>query len=213
MIILVSGASRDVPLYPKDRVGQFITPATGTSIEGIAGSGRWWAADNGAYSRFDEPAYLRMLRRIRAVDTSRLLFVVAPDVVAQSDATVGYFDGWLDALKPGADENDHLPVAFVAQDGLEDRDWDWWFGFADCLFVGGSTEWKLSRAAADLVLEAKRRGLWVHAGRVNTMKRINHFMDLGTDSIDGTGYSRFPKHIANGVRWIGQHGRPARVAS
>jgi hypothetical protein len=40
-----------------------------------------------------------------------------------------------------------------------------WDAF-DVLFLGGTTDWKLGPAAADLTAEARRRGLVVHMGRV-----------------------------------------------
>jgi hypothetical protein len=38
---------------------------------------------------------------------------------------------------------------------------------------------------------AKMFGKWVHAGRVNTPARFEHFEKLGADSIDGTGLARY----------------------
>ena len=61
----------------------------------------------------------------------------------------------------------------------------------DALFIGGSTDWKLGAATRALVREAKRRGLWVHMGRVNSLKRIAYTAEIGCDSIDGTGWMRW----------------------
>ncbi|HXF62680.1 MAG TPA: hypothetical protein VNK95_13745, partial [Caldilineaceae bacterium] len=60
----------------------------------------------------------------------------------------------------------------------------------DALFIGGSTGWKLSEAADWCIRRAKERGVWVHAGRVNSLRRIRHFQLIGVDSVDGT-YIRF----------------------
>ena len=77
-----------------------------------------------------------------------------------------------------------LPVALVAQDGLERLDVPWpWF---DVLFLGGSTDWKLGPAARALTAEAKRRGKRVHMGRVNSLKRLRYADAIGCDSTDGT---------------------------
>jgi hypothetical protein len=56
---------------------------------------------------------------------------------------------------------------------------------------GAFTEWKESRAAADLIREAKRRGKRVHAGRVNGLKRLRHFSDLGVDTADASSLSMY----------------------
>lgn len=76
------------------------------------------------------------------------------------------------------------PAALVAQDGLEHLDVPW--DDFDALFIGGSTEWKLGKAAARLVAEAKRRGKHVHMGRVNSRRRWSYAEHIGCDSVDGT---------------------------
>lgn len=77
-----------------------------------------------------------------------------------------------------------FPTAFVAQDGQEYLPIPW--DAFDCLFVGGSTAWKLSEPAYALVREAKRRGKWCHMGRVNSWRRIRAAAMSGYDSCDGT---------------------------
>ncbi len=84
-----------------------------------------------------------------------------------------------------------LPIALVAQDGQELLPVPW--DRIRCLFVGGSTEWKLGYHAARLIIEAKRREKWVHVGRCNTQGRERLFDALGADSTDGSAYSRFSK--------------------
>jgi hypothetical protein len=56
----------------------------------------------------------------------------------------------------------------------------------DVLFIGGDTEWKLGPVASDLAAQAKRRGKWVHMGRVNSEKRLRYADAIGCDSADGT---------------------------
>ena len=84
----------------------------------------------------------------------------------------------------------HLPLAFVLQDGSEAPGMVPWDapGLAG-VFVGGSTAWKLSRAAADLVGEARRRGLHAHMGRVSTARRIRYARSIGATSFDSSRYS------------------------
>jgi len=55
------------------------------------------------------------------------------------------------------------------------------------VFVGGTDEFKLGPAAAELAREARRRGLHVHWGRVNSRKRIRYIAETGAaDSFDGS---------------------------
>lgn len=60
----------------------------------------------------------------------------------------------------------------------------------DWLFIGGTTEWKLSQAVENLIDEAKRQGKKVHVGRVNSRQRFRRFVTLGADTADGT-YLKF----------------------
>lgn len=142
--------------------------------------GYQWAADNDAFLAWDEDAFTKMLERITGLPGC--LFVVAPDVVGDAAATEQLFFKWLSRI-----QRTQQPVAFVAQDGLENVPWT----FFDALFVGGSTEFKLSREVADLVAEAKRRGKHVHMGRVNTRRRVRYAASIGCDSVDGTNFSMY----------------------
>lgn len=82
-----------------------------------------------------------------------------------------------------------FPVAYVAQDGSD----KWPIPpFCDAVFIGGSTAWKMSPAADRVIERAKRRGLWTHVGRVNSIRRINHFKVVGVDSVDGTSLTYAP---------------------
>ena len=142
-----------------------------------------WAADNGAYSGFDPGAFRRMLHQL--CGRPRCLFVTCPDVIADAEPTLALFEQWQPVLAFL-----RLPVAFVAQDGQEGREVPW--DHFRALFLGGSTEWKLGRAAAGLAHEARRRGKWLHMGRVNTVRRMRYAHALGCDSVDGSQFSRFP---------------------
>ena len=42
---------------------------------------------------------------------------------------------------------------------------------------------------------SQARGKSVHVGQVNTQRRIKHCLEIDADTIDGTGFSRWPKRI------------------
>lgn len=84
-----------------------------------------------------------------------------------------------------------LPLAFVAQDGSEHGLIPWDAPGLRCLFIGGSDRWRYSPAAADLVAQAKRRGLLVHWGRASTQRQLRYVASLGVDSFDSSRFSRW----------------------
>lgn len=170
------------------------TPACYTPVDGDLP----WAADNGCFAGFDAASFRRMLARLPTTG----LFVVCPDVVGNHTATLELWPVWSTEIA----KHGHRP-AFVLQDGC---------GFvpedAGAIFVGGSTEFKLSRGAARLVADAKRQGLWVHMGRVNSRKRLFYASQIGCDSIDGTSMSRFPKtYIPKMLRWAEEADQQPRL--
>lgn len=169
MIYLTPQTSRQVPRH----YGQILTPAGGT----ITPTARVFAVDNGVYTgRFDPDRFTRYLAALKP-HQDRCLFVAAPDVVADYPATLEQYNEWYPRLHV-----EGWPVAYVAQDGCEVVE------LPECqaVFIGGSTEWKLSADALSVICRAKARGLWVHVGRVNSQKRIRHFQLAGVDSVDGT---------------------------
>jgi hypothetical protein len=189
MLILVHTAPVTLEAYRHPNLGVLSSPRRWyRDVEG------WpWAADNDCFQGLDEHLYCMMLDRITELPPP--LFVVAPDVVGDADATVRLFDEWHPAL-----ESRGLPPAFVAQDGLAGDDervpWD----AMACLFIGGSTEFKLGIDAAELVRSAHERGKWVHWGRVNSYIRIAYAGSIGSDSVDGSGLNRYrrrdlPRHL------------------
>lgn len=195
MMLLVSGSTRSVgrlaDRWPNN-LGHLVTPNNRNSIDSLLATGLRWAVDNGAFSGFDPESFRRLLRRVRG--RPRLLWVVCPDVVADCDATLARFDEWQEEVSQAG------PVAFVGQDGCEGRELPW--DRFDCLFIGGSTEWKLSNAAWDLGREAKRQGKWLHLGRVNSRRRLRYAWSMNADSTDGSSASMFgDKYIRKYLRW------------
>ena len=185
MHLLVSGATATIRKYADHpQIGVLMTPRALGAYRVTDKR----AADNNCFVRLDKPAYVAMLRALAKLDPLPW-WVVAPDVVADARGTLLRFSKWASVL-----EYYGLPIAFVAQDGQEALPVPW--DRIRCLFIGGSTKWKMSEHVARLIDQAKCRDKWVHVGRVNSIQRARYCAALGADSIDGSQFSMFPD------RWI-----------
>lgn len=186
-MLLVSGATATLRRIRDPHLGRLLRPGNGNRPDDLP-----WAADNGAFSGFDPRAFAALLDAIAG--HPGCLWAAAPDVVASSDGTDALFAEWEPRIHALG-----LPVAYVGQDGLRSPPWE----SLECLFIGGSTEWKLGRTAEVLSREARRRGKLVHVGRVNTRRRFRAAMIIGADSVDGTAFSRFPDtQIPRALAWL-----------
>jgi hypothetical protein len=141
--------------------------------------GQVWAADNGRFNSPHEYTDAKYLTWLAKMPVESCLFATAPDVVGDAASTLEMSLPMLPKIRVFG-----YKPALVAQDGLLGPDVPW--DEFDCLFVGGTTEWKLSEQAYWLVTEAKRRGKWTHMGRVNSWKRFRTAAAAGYDSADGT---------------------------
>lgn len=156
-------------------VEQLLTPLTRRAYRG-----GMWACDNGAYSAFQGRAFESLLARQKAhIEACR--WVAMPDVVGSARRTLECFARWADKLHG-------WPKALVAQDGQEDLGIPW--DEIECIFIGGTTEWKGSDHAMQIAKAARVIGKWVHVGRINTALRMKRWEDVA-DSFDGTGLSRY----------------------
>ena len=196
MILFVNGGTKTVYSMNAHRnhLGILLSPACGNAIARTIASGLPWAVDNGAYSGFDAMAYKKLLAKCEGHQRHGLRWVTVPDVVGNHAATLSLFDEWGMYLL-----RRRLPMAFVAQDGCTTGDVPW--DYIQCLFIGGTTEWKLSQQAVRLMELAKIKAFPVHVGRVNSRRRIRWCFDQGVASVDGTSMSRFsdtylPKFVA-----------------
>lgn len=171
-----------------------------------------WAGDNGAFTKmkggFDPNRFREMLRR-PALQSARetCLFIVAPDklevmpdgtVIGDAAGTLAQFPAWAAEIRSAG-----FPVALVAQNGLEDMldvvPWN----LVDVLFIGGSTEWKLSSKAAACVAHAHMLGKRTHMGRVNSYKRLALAESWGVDTADGTFLAFGPsKNLPRLLQWL-----------
>lgn len=144
--------------------------------------GAVWGMDNHCFNEYDEAEILRGMAAFR--DVPHCLFFVAPDIWGDAQATLLLFQAWL-----GTIQRHGYPVAFCAQDGIQDIRIPW--DSFDVLFIGGSNPFKYSLELREVCAEAKRRGKWIHHGRVNTPQRIRYSHTfLQCDSFDGTHYTR-----------------------
>ena len=160
--------------------------------------GTVWCADNSCFGKNypgDDKWFSWLSGLVEHQDGC--LFATAPDVVGDAEATLERSVPWLTKIRGLG-----FKAALVAQDGLETLEVPW--DLFDCLFIGGSTEWKLGLNALGLAHEAKRRGKWVHGGRCNSKKRFFYMADvMGCDSADGTYLVFGPDiNLPKLMRWI-----------
>ena len=134
-----------------------------------------YAIDNGAFTTFNEKAFVRMLDGCPKDNPP--IFVVVPDVVKCHDRTVALWNYYTPRLRGYG-----FPLAFAAQDGCTPEtvpaDADW-------IFVGGSNGWKSS-----MVEPFVATGRPVHVGRVNGIGFVRYCESVGVKSVDGTGFMR-----------------------
>lgn len=192
MLLLVSGATT----YPRDAsVGHLIVPgqwSRSALLEVTAGACPW-AIDNGAFTGFNEGAYVRVLEKFSS--SPGCLFAAAPDFVGDFASTLDRWPFWSRLLRGVG-----FRPAFVAQDGLQQERMPW--AEMSAVFIGGTTTFKESPTALALIAYAKARGIWVHVGRVNGRRRYALMLKAGADSIDGTGFSIAPDtNIALAPEW------------
>src|SRR5258708_4314732 len=179
-------------------VGGFLrTPDLGNRIP----SHLLWAADTGLFSARGQSRYgdERYLAWLAGQPRETCLFATAPDVPFD---WAGTWPRSLPMFEPVRELG--YKVALVVQDGAEDDpalDWDRF----DVLFIGGSTEWKISPGSLALCHRARQRGMWVHVGRVNSAKRYINASLLGADSCDGNFLKYGPDvNIVRLQRWAEQ---------
>lgn len=181
-MLLVTHGHPTMLRFRHPNLGRLIQPRHTSSIEATAAQGIPWAADNDCFQGLDVDAFTIMLDRIKGLPGC--LFVTCPDVVGDHTATQRQFVKWAPGLARRG-----LPIAFVLQNGCTTTGVPW--RDIAAVFVGGDNRFKMSAGAAELVADAKARGMWAHMGRVNTWKRTKYAASIGCDSIDGTRNSRF----------------------
>src|SRR5204862_2827813 len=133
----LSGAYRP-ELVGIEHVGFMMTPNVGNAHP----AGSVWAADSGLYSSkgvrsFDLDRYVAWLTK-RAPHQNDCLFATAPDVVGAWQETLARSLPVLPTIRSLG-----YRAALVGQDGLTDTTQLPWDDF-DCLFIGGTNQFKLA---------------------------------------------------------------------
>jgi hypothetical protein len=197
-MIYFSGAiSKKIDEVASKDIGFLYTPQKHNTVT----STRPWCVDTGCFSSkftFNADVYLAYLHKWKHLRAS-CAFATAPDVIGN----------WLETLsasKPMFQPIWELgyKVALVAQDGLVNTMIPWLE--IDAIFIGGTTDWKLSLQSAAICREARRRDKWVHIGRVNTLKRIAFAKFVcQADSVDGNTIAFAPSvNLPKVENWLQQ---------
>jgi len=183
-----------------------------------------WALDNGAYANFlqnkpfDQVTFIRRLRDASQRAPHDPQFVVLPDIVAGGVASLELSEQWLRDIKSetfgknyGFDIVDAVnirgwPLYLAVQDGMALSDVkETTLRDLDGIFVGGSNGFKSN--ARLWTKFAHDRGLKCHYGRAGTLKKLDHAIESGVDSLDSSfplwTTDRLDKFVA---RWL--YGNP-----
>lgn len=145
-----------------------------------------WCLDNGVFTnKFETDKWLSRIKSFSEYIES-CVFIVIPDVIGDCSATLAQFHHYRSMVKD-------FPVALVSQDGIKKQAHNIPWDDFDCLFIGGSDNHKLGKEGGWILNQAKKRGKWVHVGRVNSAKRILQFWRA--DSWDGTHLGFMPSDV------------------
>ena len=187
--MLVNTRPSNLCVKEHNNLGYLVTPFSHTKLQEV--KNKVYAIDNGAFAGLDEKKFMKIVNNYK--NNKKEIFIAVPDIVGNHKETLKMFNNWRDIL---SDYN----LGFVAQDGMTKNDIP---KEAQAVFIGGSTEFKLGKIAFEIIQIAKEKGLWVHMGRVNSLKRIKYAYESNVDSIDGTKYAMFDKvHLKKALDYI-----------
>ena len=161
----------------------------------LHGPGTWkkphteyYALDNDCYANSSTPHWwnaIGMPKWFSMLDKIEYppMFAVLPDVVGNWEHTLFLGRKYKPYLKEKG-----IRIAIALQDGAclnEAMKLK-----PDCLFVGGSAEWKWNNV--ERITEfAKHNRVKIHVGRVNGEEQVCRCLELDVDSCDGTALARF----------------------
>jgi hypothetical protein len=206
-VIYLAPVNSQTPILRHPMFGCVATPDERRPVP----TGTFWGADCGlrvakSTDRADIERYLDWLECL-PYDRTHCLYAVAPDVLGDAAATWQRSAPLLPLLRGLG-----YRAALVAQDGFDGGVIDW--DAFDVLFIGGSPlaaggkyrlagrrhqtgrEWKRREDGGyAAIAEGKRRGKWIHVGRVNGGPFLRSVASAGADSADGSLLSYAPDHF------------------
>jgi hypothetical protein len=198
MLLLATQAQPQMRAHRHPNLGRLVQPRHYPRVADTARSGVPWAADNDAFNGWDADTERRFLRMVDSLNgLPGCLFVTCPDIVGDAGLTSLLCEEYAPLLWRHG-----LPPAYVLQEpGVEYDHSPIPWGSTRALFIGGATnEFKLGPEVEAIVAEARARNVWVHMGRVNSLRRLAYAASIGCDSIDGTQWVRFrDKYLRQGL--------------
>jgi hypothetical protein len=198
VIILVSGSAKLIRHFGPVNLGGLVTPQSGTTGDAYNCLRASWAMDNDCFLALKRAALTKMWLANQPF-AKNCLWATVPDVVGNAGATLRRWEEWSPIVRSFG-----YKLAYVAQDGIEGTTTPW--GDFNCLFLGGTTGFKVGPVAKRFVQEAKHRGKKIHMGRVNGPVRLRLALDWGCDSVDGTGFSHAGmKHLPWALKIIQEY--------
>lgn len=145
--------------------------------------------DNGAFSgNFVEEPWKERVRKLSRFSSS-CLGIILPDYVLLGENKEFLGGDWKETLKMAHEYSPFvrsmgLPAAYALQDNHDPKYIPW--DLFETLFVGCANDFKFSKQVEQICLEAKRRGKWVHHGRVSSALRMKQ--TYYADSWDTTAF-------------------------
>jgi hypothetical protein len=149
-----------------------------------------YVLDNGAWGchQRGKPFDAAQFERAVAAVGEGARWIVLPDIVGGGEASLEFSLKWIERLR-------HFPLMLAVQDGMTISDVSDIVGyFGMGIFVGGTTDWKLSTLPSWGNL-AQRHKVRLHVARVNSVRRIRLCAAAGADSFDGTSATRFSVNV------------------
>lgn len=180
-VLLACGDNQFLPYYHCKNVGRLLLP----QYKNYGQVSIWHdftGIDNSAFTEWHPKKFSELLIEHQQC-ASRTKWVCLPDVVGDWKETLARAKIWIPYFHRLG-----YNAAYVLQDDqpVDEIPWD----AITAVFLGGSTEFKLSQDALRLLTIAREREKLIHVGRCNSFKRIRHFYGK-MDSFDGLSYSKF----------------------
>jgi hypothetical protein len=149
-----------------------------------------YALDNGAWTAYQKKQPFNAKLFMDAVKKlgANADFIVVPDVVAGGLGSLRFSQSWIERLVPLK-----RPLLLPVQDGMEVKDVRPYCQAGHGIFVGGTTKWKEATMYAWGCL-ARECGVYIHAGRINSQRKLKLCQMCLMDSFDGSGASKWLLH-------------------